>query len=188
MNMRDLILLAEGVDIVETGAGPSRILSHIRRGTPFFMISAFRQNLPHEQNLKRSAMLKKKLAELPGLSFIETSGEYQDEGSEMPGVENSFFVLPRSGRTNGKYFVEMARRLGHLFQQESVLVGDGEAVFLVFMVADAEPVYLGTSLTFNLKAIEQVGAFSKIKNRKFSFADPDKAPEAVPYGSERKNA
>jgi hypothetical protein len=187
-NMRDLIILAESVDLVEAGAGPSRILSHIRRGMPFFMVSAFRQHLPHEENLKRSEMLKKKLAEMPGLSFIETTGEYQEDGNEMPGVENSFFVLPRSRNTNAKYFVEMAKRLGHLFQQESVLVGDGEAVFLVFMTADHEPVYLGTSLTFNLKAIEKVGAFSKIKNRKFSFADPDQAPEAVPYGAARKQA
>jgi hypothetical protein len=159
----------------EAGAGPARIAQHIKDGEMFFMISAMRQNLSKQENEKRTQVLKNKLAAMPGCSFIETTGEYQEIGQEEPGVEKSFFVLPRSKNTGEMKFFDFAKKMMNIFDQDSMLITN-----------DGETIALGSNLTFDPSVIKNLGGFSKIKGRKFSFADQGEAPTGIPYGMDSK--
>jgi hypothetical protein len=65
----------------------------------------------------------------------------------------------------------------HTFNQDAIMVGDGKMVSLLF--ADGSEQDLGEALTFRPEIITDLGGFSKIKGRKFSFTDPDTAGAQV---------
>jgi hypothetical protein len=182
--MRKLMQIMESEMLDEAGAGPARIAQHIKDGEMFFMISAMRQNLSKQENEKRTQVLKNKLAAMPGCSFIETTGEYQEIGQEEPGVEKSFFVLPRSKNTGEMKFFDFAKKMMNIFDQDSILIGAGNKVSLI--TNDGETIALGSNLTFDPSVIKNLGGFSKIKGRKFSFADQGEAPTGIPYGMDSK--
>lgn len=163
--------------IDEAGAGPSRIVQHVRDGAVFFMLSAMRANLDYAQNKRRTEKLESALKQLP-VSFIRTTGEYQEEGQPEPSTELSFFVMPRRG--SGAMVADAFRKFGiklmHAFEQDSILFGDGKSVGLIF--SDGTTMNLGDHATFRADVISQLGGYSKIKGRQFSFTDKDMAGKA----------
>jgi hypothetical protein len=180
-SVRDLLTIVENSQLDEAGAGPSRIVKHVQDGTPFFMISAMRADLPHSANMRRTQLLSEELAQ-HGLVFIRTTGEYQEDGQETPSQELSFFVMAPEHVKLAR-FVKIGTTLMTIFKQDSILVGNGENVFLQF--ADGSTHSLGTAATFAPAVLAHLGGFSKVKGRKFSFTEPDAAPNAVRYGQSR---
>lgn len=180
MKIADIIRGFEDPEVEEAGAGPSRIVSHIQDGTPFIMISAFRGTNPHKVNVQRHAQMKHVLAKYP-VSYIQTEGEYQEEGSDEPKPEQSLFIMPNRDDTTmpSKRLLAIGKALMAMFNQDSILYGDGEMVWLVFN--DGSTDKLGNRLTFRPEVIDTLGGFSKVKHRKFSFTDPDTAAGAATY-------
>jgi len=176
-----------GPVLSEAGAGPSRLVAHIRSGRPFFMISAMRANLSHHENLVRAKKLERMLANLP-YSFIRTEGEYLEIGQTEPSPELSLFVMPVDPEAPGAIdrMIFLAVRLMRVFDQDSVLIGDGNRVYL--RERDGSEFSLGSAASFSLAVIKRAPAFSKIKGRKFTFADPDDAPGAAVYGQDKSVA
>lgn len=156
---------------------PSRLLTHIRNGIPFFMISAFRSDLDHEINIMRAKNLKADLNHYP-VAVIKTEGEYQEIGSEVPSRELSLFVMARDPKKySSDYLLSLGKKLMIRYQQDSIAYGDGEDIALIFQNGDA--IFIGNTVTFNQKKIDDIGAFSVIKGRKFSFAPKDERPSAL---------
>lgn len=181
--MRDLINLFENVfhrepELDEGGAGPSRIVQHIRDGKVFFMISAMRGEHKHAENLRRTIKMKKMFRELP-VVFIETEGEYTELGRDEPSPEKSFFVMPAKGKpehTAGP-FRKFGIKLMHVFDQDSILYGDGRLASLIF--ENGSTFDLGNTVTFRPEVIKDLGGFSRIKGRTFSFTDASTAGQPV---------
>lgn len=171
----------------EAGAGLSRIVTHIRDGTPFLMVSAFRGTNPHNVNLQRHAQMKQILQRYP-VSYIQTEGEYHEEGSPEPKAELSYFIMPSRGNVvmPTKRLLAIGKSLMAAFDQDSILFGDGETVSLVFN--DGSTMKLGNRLTFRPEVIDTLGGFSKLKQRKFSFAEPEATPGAAAYQPKQKAA
>lgn len=165
-------------ELDEAGAGPSRIIQHIHDGQMFIMISAMRGALRHGENLRRTAQLRRMLQGLP-LSFIETEGEYQEQGRAEPSPEKSFFVMPQRAkhRISADAFRDLGIKMMHTFDQDSILFGDGKLATLIFDNGDTMD--LGDTATFRPEVIDTLGGFSKIKGRKFSFTDAPTAARAV---------
>jgi hypothetical protein len=180
---RDLIRIIESnqEQIDEAGAGPSRVVTHIRGGTPFFMVSAFRADIPHAENIKRNDIMRKQLASIPATSFIQTSGEYQEVGQEQPSEELSFFVLPRKKITNMEMFHKIGLDLMSAFSQDSIILGDGETVSLAF--SDGSQMNIGNAVTFRMDLVKKADGHSSVRGRKFTFKSLDDAPQATPYGN-----
>lgn len=171
--MRDLIHIVETY-LNEAGAGASRITKHIQSGRPFFIISAQRTHFSVAENNKRTQILKDNLSKIGGMSFIEVDGEYPENGGPMA-KEKSFLVLPRSMNTNPVGFFRAAVKLMKIFDQESILFGDGTDVFLEFQ--NGEKYDLGSALTFDPSVIKTLGGSTNIKGKSFSFHKGDK-PDA----------
>jgi len=180
-SVRDLLTIVENSKLDEAGAGPSRIVTHVQNGVPFFMISAMRADMPHKNNVQRTRLLSDQLS-FYGLVFIRTTGEYQEDGQDSPSEEMSFFVMaPKHVKIDS--FVNIGKSLMQVFQQDSILVGNGENVYLLF--GDGSTHSLGTAATFSPAVLAHLGGFSKIKGRKFSFTEPTDAPNAIRYGQQR---
>lgn len=180
-SVRDLLAIVENTQLDEAGAGPSRIVTHVQNGEKFFMISAMRADMPHSVNMRRTKLLSETLANY-GLVFIRTTGEYQEDGQDTPSEELSFFVMAPDHMKMNR-FSKLATNLMQIFKQDSILVGNGENVYLLF--SDGSTHSLGTAATFSPAVLAHLGGFSKIKGRKFSFTEPDSAPNAVRYGQQR---
>lgn len=180
LNMRALINLFETIrsEVDESGAGPSRVIQHIRDGNVFIMISAMRGDMKHSVNLRRTEKLKAMLQSL-SLSFIETEGEYQEEGRPDPSPEKSFFIMPRRGKktVSPEIFRQFGVKLMHAFDQDSILFGDGKLASLIF--SDGSTADLGDTVTFRPEVIKNLGGFSKIRGRVFSFTDSPTARQPV---------
>jgi hypothetical protein len=170
--MRSYISLYEQFqqEIDEAGAGPSRIVKHIHNGAVFIMLSAMRADIKHSENLRRTDQLARLLSSKP-VSFIETEGEYHEEGQTDPSPEKSFFVMPRRGahRITPDQFRDFGIKLMKRFNQDSILFGDGKMATLIF--SNGETMDLGDAVTFRPEIIQNLGGFSKIKGRPFSFTD-----------------
>lgn len=166
-------------DLEESGAGPNRIAQHIRNGSMFITISAMRANLKRSVNLRRTKELKNILDRYPGISSIEIEGEYQEEGSDKPSPENSFFIMPRDQHTHvsPEAFRQFGIRLMQVFDQDSICYGDGKLVSLI--CSDESIIDLGNTTTFRTEVIADLGGFSKIKGRKFGFTDQPTAERPV---------
>jgi hypothetical protein len=163
-------------------SGPSRILRHIRDGTPFVMVSAFSPDVDHETNLRRDARMKHIVSGML-LSYIQTDGEYTMHGSDEPMPEKSIFLMATRGsltQVSKEKLRSIGEKLMHAFNQESIAYGDGKMVWLVFNDGSEEK--LGNRLTFRPEVIATLGGSSTISSRKFSYTDADKAPGAGVYG------
>jgi hypothetical protein len=182
-SLRDLATLVETglhTELDENGAGPARIIQHIRNGAVFIMISAMRGDRTRAENLKRTEKLKQVLTRM-AVSFIETGGEYHEDGQDEPSEEKSFFIMPRRGtRTlSPKTFRAFGMKLMHGFQQDSILFGDGHIASLIF--GDGSEIDLGDTVTFRPEIIKNLGGFSKIKGRPFSFTSRSTAKQDHPH-------
>lgn len=163
-------------------SGPSRILTHIRAGTPFVMVSAFNEDLDLETNLRRHARLKHIVSGLL-LSYIQTDGEYKMRGTHQTLPEKSLFIMPTRGSVTEipkEKLRSIGEKLMHMFGQESIVYGDGKTVWLVN--DDGTEIDLGDRLTFRLEVIAKLGGSSTIKQRKFGYTDASQAPGAATYG------
>lgn len=196
-SMRTIINLVENAHEVldETGPTASRLASHIRKGVKFFMISAQRSALSPAENKARTRLLRNSLAKLP-VSFIDTVGEWQEIGTDAPAREVSFFVMPKAkgGDVDDKTFSILAKRLMKAFNQDAVLMGDGERVFLVFQNGRHEDI--GRAASFLSGDADATKGYSMVGGKKFTFSDPDSKyaydsgenPIEVPYGDKNKAA
>ena len=182
--MRDFIEILQNNELDEGGAGVGRLVTHIREGMPFFMISAMRGDLPHSENLRRTLMLKNKLRKLP-LTFISTEGEYHEKGRAEPSPELSFFVMAghKEGVTDTDKMIYLATRLMHIFQQDSVLIGNGERIYL--LENDGNEFQIGNAASFSMDAVKKSVAHSKIRGRKFTFTNTDDTPGSTRYAQDK---
>ena len=163
-------------------AGPSRILTHIRDGTPFVMISAFQSSQSHEANMHRHARLKHIVGGLL-LSYIQTDGEYQMQSTGETLPEKSLFLMPTRGSITEipkEKLRSIGEKLMHMFDQESIIYGDGKTVWLIF--SDGNEESLGNRLTFRPEIIAALGGSSTVRNHQFSYTDAGTAPGAAVYG------
>jgi hypothetical protein len=161
--------------ITEAGAGMSRIVQHIRNGVPFMAISARRGERSPEENKKADARLREFLSNSP-VSFIRIEGKYDETlptGEREPSYENSYFVMPRTqtGNVDTSRFAKFARFAANKFDQEGVLFGNGAAVY--FMDSSGDYHRIGDVATFDTDLIDEIGEWSQIKKRRFSFVDKD---------------
>jgi len=164
-------------DLLEAGAGSARIVHHVQEGAQFIVLSAFRKDLPYAANRKRDARLKHILKGLP-VSYIPVEGEYTMAGEDQPSPEHSYFIMPAK-EWSPQSLMMIGHKLGNQFEQESIVYGDGEMVWLVF--ASGEKMKLGNRLTFRPEIIDRLGGSSTLKNRKFSFTNYQKAKGAATY-------
>lgn len=179
IDMRALLNLFEST-LDEMASSPSRLVTHVREGKPFFMISAFRADLPRSENMKRDAMLRSKLTGFELTAYLRTTGEYQEIGQDKPSRELSYFVLPKRDDIDRGRFVDFASALQKAFNQDSIIIGDGEKIWLSFSPTDR--INLGDAVTFRMDLIDKAEGFSIMRGRKFTFTGQDDAPYGVPYG------
>lgn len=178
-DMRHIMNLISEATLDEmAGAGPARIVHHIKEGTPFIMISAMRADLSPSDNKRRTELLRQKLANLP-VSYIVTGGEFHELGQELPSEEVSFFIMPDEGVA-----IDALKRLGdglmRAFDQDAFLCGDGDSV--IYLGKDGEEFSIGDAASFDLANLRDAPGFSKIKGRKFTFTNKQEKTGSVAYG------
>lgn len=186
-SMRELINLLESkqdhTEILDESS-VSRLVSHIRKGVPFMMLSAMRADVSYPANMKRTDALKKALTKLP-VAFIVTGGEFHEIGQEEPSEEISFFVMPKKNLDYEQFF-NLGRKLMGIFDQDAVILGDGQNVNMV--ERDGTTFSIGSAASFRPDVVRSAPGHSKIKNRKFTFTNTDDTKSAVPYGGQSKVA
>jgi hypothetical protein len=181
-DMRSLMNIVSEAHLDEmAGAGPARIVHHIKEGTPFIMLSAMRANLSASENKRRTDLIKRKMASWP-VSFIVTGGEYHEEGQEVPSEETSFFIMPRDG-ISPEAFQELGAKLMHAFDQDAFIYGDGQSVTM--HERDGTSFSIGDAASFDPAVVKKAPGFSKIKDRKFTFTNTEENPAASGYGAHK---
>lgn len=165
------------------GAGPARIIQHIRQGTPFITISAMRSEYDAKTNKMADEHLRAALGTLP-VSFIPVEGEFietLDDGTQVPATESSYFVMPKHalGNTSLEKFKLLGLKLCKKFGQEAYGFGDGSKIY--FIDQDEGSFYAGDAVTFDAAKIDKLPGFSKIKGRKFSFTKSRQHRDATKY-------
>lgn len=181
---RFMNLIAEAL-IDEAGAGPSRIVKHIRAGVPFITISAMRGDNDHKTNMKLTRELHAELSRMP-VSLIEIEGEYEEtlaDDTKQKQPELSFFVMPTSriGPLALDRFLQIGLLLCQKYRQQEIGFGDGESIYLVNRHGERNKI--GDAVTFAPKNVMELPGFSEIKGRKFSFTHLADHPQAVPYSA-----
>ncbi len=147
------------VELTETGGAKlSRVLRHMTR--PFAIISAFRGD-DHRANLQKTVALTHDLLNM-GLGGIAMTGHWGD----VP--EKSFFVPIRDDDTEG--FMEMMRDLGHKYDQEAVMLGDGNKIWFDYM-DDRPDELVGDAATMDAEKLK--GGYSRVKKRDFIVRPKD---------------
>lgn len=145
------------------GAGLSRIVQHMRE-RPFGVVSAFRNEYSRKENLERTkemqAMVRK-----AGYGYIRMEGGWIEDGDKEV-VENSIFIIGDPDQDILE-FGGFVNDVGIAFQQEAVIVGDMQAVNLVYPNGNTEQI--GTVDKIETTSVGQY--FSKIKGKKFAFAE-----------------
>jgi hypothetical protein len=158
---------ANDVTLNETGgAKMGRVLKHMTK--PFAIISAFTGD-DKEANLKQTSALIGDLIGM-GLGGIKLTGHWPDQHTGEVSMETSFFIPFRKNANfeNAAHFIETMRDLGHKFDQQAIITGDGKDIVLDNM--DGSPAFrLGDAATANATMIQ--GGFSRLKKRDFVFGD-----------------
>ncbi|WAX26357.1 hypothetical protein [Ralstonia phage p2137] len=90
---------------------------------PFVIMSAFRQGLSQEENLKRHHSLDATVGTIVGQHPKLTLGSYVEEETQRPGIELGVRIEP-SAQTSFAKVVQVALRLAEHFEQDSILVVD----------------------------------------------------------------
>jgi hypothetical protein len=158
---------ANDVPLNETGGAKlSRVLKQM--GKPFAIISAFTGD-DKATNLKQTSALIGDLIGM-GLGGTKLTGHWPDQHSGAVSIETSFFIPFRKNAnfTNPAQFLQTMEDLGHKFDQQAIIVGDGKDIVLINMDG-SEPFRLGDAATANEETIR--GGFSRIKKRDFVFGD-----------------
>ena len=91
--------------------------------SPFIIMSAFRQGLSQEENLRRHALLDAALDTLFNVNLKVTLGSGVEESTGRPGLELGVRIEPREGTSFAKV-VKDALRMAEHFEQDSILVVD----------------------------------------------------------------
>lgn len=158
--------------LIASGAGMSRILTHIQSGVPFITISAFKQHLSKKENRKRNRLLINDARDL-GMGGIQIEGHYvyrNDVGEKVDSIEESFFLTPRDKSFNINKILEITKFLVKKYEQECACYGNSDNVFLYSLFEDGSEKIdvLGKQTHIKLDDIE--GGYSKIKNVKFIYS------------------
>lgn len=122
------------------GAGMSRVISHIKSGVPFMFISAFRNQYSLNDNRKRNTSLLNDIRAY-GLGAIRTEGWWKEEGTEKETKEESFFVNAKTDNDeilSKETFFDLVKNLCSKYDQDAILWGDGEKIYLYFGSGDNE--------------------------------------------------
>lgn len=145
------------------GAGLSRIISHMAN-RPFAIISAFRNEYSKSDNLKRTKEMQT-VVRNEGYGYIRMEGAWIENG-DVEVVEYSNFIV---GNAEADFddFASVMTEIGVRFDQEAIVVGDMESVWLVF--ADGNKERIGSVDKINTSSIGEF--YSKIKGRRFAFAE-----------------
>jgi hypothetical protein len=181
--MRRFIAVTEELEEM-AGAGPSRILSHIHEGIPFFAISAMRGSNSYRKNRALTRALAQDLDRLP-VSNIDIQGGFEEtlpDGSTEAVEEDSFFVMPRRAMAHAALdkFKEIGLFLCRKYGQEAICYGDGTDIYI--LKRDGTTEHIGDAVTFDAAKIKTLPGFSVIKRSKFGFTHQKEHPGVTPYG------
>jgi len=173
-----------GIQLDEmAGAGPSRVVNHLRAGVPFFTISAMRNEYTPEENRHRMRRLRKDIM-AKNVSCLPISGGFDETGEHgITSVEEeSFFVSPRDHKnTDVGHFLRWAKHLNNKFDQEGIMFGNGTEIFFVDQKGQMFPV--GDAASFDPEILAKASGWSKLKQRKFTFANSSAVPKSVKYNA-----
>jgi hypothetical protein len=169
--------VAANLEVLARGAKASRILTHIKDGTPFITISASRGELSPGENAKLTKELVGKLHKLP-VSFIPVTGDFEEtlkDGTKKVATEHSFFIMPhrRPGEDLSiRAFKKMGMDLCKHFDQQSIGFGDGKNIS--FIEQNGDEFHAGNAVTFDSHKIDHMMGFSRIGNKRFSFIEHER--------------
>lgn len=133
----------------------SRMLTQSKQ--PFGILTAYRGNLTKEQNILRNRNLRSSL-NANKMGAYQLVGHYQEQiNQNIPFeqsdrrnlrdvVERSYFV-PKPPNVQQEEFDKIILSLASEFEQDSVILSDGELVRLVFTSGDS--IDLGSKITAN---------------------------------------
>ena len=133
--------ISEGEELDEmAGAGLSRMSSHISSKTPFIQLSGARKGMSQKQIRQRTRDIVQVLKGF-GLGPIDTWGGFDEmdpqTGARSSVKEPSLFVpLSKMSKLNGDALLELGTALSQRFEQDAIIFGDGETVFLVDYIGD----------------------------------------------------
>ncbi|UCR91208.1 hypothetical protein [Ralstonia phage RpT1] len=116
--------------------------------SPFIILSAFRQGLSQEENLKRHHSLDATLGTILGTHPKLTLGSYVEEETGRPGIELGVRI-ESTAQTSFAKAVQVALRLAEHFEQDSILVVDhgGQATLVYRDGRDDYPVGIWTKVS-----------------------------------------
>jgi hypothetical protein len=169
--------VAANLEVLARGAKASRILTHIKDGTPFITISASRGELSPGENAKLTKELVGKLHKLP-VSFIPVTGDFEEtlkDGTKKVATEHSFFIMPhrRPGEDLSiRAFKKIGMDLCKHFDQQSIGFGDGKNIS--FIEQNGDEFHAGNAVTFDSHKIDHMMGFSRIGNKRFSFIEHER--------------
>lgn len=143
-HMREYISLMEGKTrtvLEESSIG--RILTHIRDGQPFIQLTASRRDLPRHEVRRRNNEIVRDLRK-HGLAPIRTMGGWDEEDAQTKErttvVEDSLFVpLNGNATLTGDDLMQIGQTVGKRYEQDAIVYGDGQDIFLLdFRASDGQ--------------------------------------------------
>lgn len=142
--MREYMRLMEGTNrnvLAESSIG--RILTHIRDGQPFIQLTASRRGLPRQEVRRRNNEIVRDLRK-HGLASIRTMGGWDEEDAKTKErttvVEDSLFI-PLNDHTTltGDDLMRIGQNVGQKYEQDAIVYGDGQDIFLLdFRASDGQ--------------------------------------------------
>ena len=154
-----------GID--EAGAGPSRIVQHIKAGRPFFTIAAEREYRDDKANKEANRQLKSALSKSP-VGYIKQSGEWEGV------AESSYIVFPNNNLDDHQLsrFRDLGQALMQKFDQLAIVFGDGEKIVMINNDGSVDDWGLD-SVSFSPDKMKSAGGHSTIKGQNYVFAPSD---------------
>ena len=151
----------------------SRIWQHINNKDSFAIMSAFRKEFSHEENIKRDKQLEQDIKML-GLGYIPQKGgyTYMDKNGEEEIQEEFSFFIPKISKEN-------ALNLGKKYNQETIVFKDEQEFSLLNSINGAVELSFsrGTNsdITFDKETLKNAySSFMKSKNKnnlkKYAFS------------------
>lgn len=155
----------------------SRIAKHV--GSGLVTLSACRQSLTEDENLKRSELLVAELRKL-GYGYIPLVGSYIEEETGEPATEHSFLIpYPNKRELSFEEMVFELQVVANSFNQDSILVVNQGKGYLLYSDGHQDPVG-----SFNLDNNTASPYFSTLakgnhRNRKWVFEGVLSKPETL---------
>jgi len=163
MKLKQLFETRRRMVLDEAGAGPSRVFDHLQSGRPAIIISAFRSQYSMSENRERMKELRKDLTSR-GFGVIKVDGIWEDSG------EPSFIAVARDENIPVGELVDIALELDRKYDQDAVIVFDGEVATLY--AKDGSVIEVWDHVILDRRDLAKMPGKTKVKNVTFSFA-PD---------------